>query len=592
MNELILFPNIRYVGGADCRGLDLYVDRMARYIRVSLNIYGCLNFEQVVAYGHKSGSNKLINLSFKATAGMSSVREDDESRYGPQLGTNGIINGYNYFATKIEDNPWWCVDLGEICHIETLHIMNVLHSAPDQADTLRIDISADSSNWEIFYNRSAPEVVKQLVNQALSKLRAAIDLPIDTKAQKNMRDEILAIADTLEILLKQQSQPNKLVASSLAAKLLDLIENFIPKTQELRVPIVVNTQLLQDIRKIYLRGNEIQKSPPIIKLFTLTPNSSTIIRNFEFDVNEQLAGLMITPGPENWRYNNLQVLAELENGENVVLHDHGKTVKLCEQLLWVAYLMGDITARSIAMQSIPKLMLRDADNLHVAYLWARTRLHGKDEEFRLEVLSRFENTTNYDTPDYRLAFCRHAFSTPHRYRNKRAYAKAIKKLLSWLETLGVRSMLLYGTLLGAVREGTLIDHDDDVDVGFICTGSSEQEFIAAKNKLIQVLIAEHWEVSDDRSLNTHATFSVLVNGEEGEQFPIELFPLGISIESSNCAAYMQRMEICSFPAEIIGTRNSILSLEGVALPAPAKPELFLALRYGNNWRTPDPLFEI
>lgn len=592
MHELTLFPNVRYIGGVDGRGLDLWVGRPTRFIRVSLNLYGCLNLERVVAYGRRPGSDKLDNLAFQAPATMSSVLNDDEALFGAHRGTNGRANGYDYFATKTEDNPWWCVDLGEVCQLDTLHLVNVLHAAPHQADTLRIEFSQDGEVWELFYDRSAPEVLQGLVSKQLAALRSAAALPGDTQAQRNARAEILAMADTLDMLSKQSSCPSKVIAPALAARLLDLVEMFLPKTLELRAPVVVNTQLLAGLRKVRLSGNDLPACPPQLTLTPLTPGSNQVVVGCEADVREPLAALVVTPGVELWRYNNLRLEAECENGETVVLYDHGALVRLCGQLAWVAYLMGDFTPRSFVLQSVPKLMLRDADGLREAYLWARTRLHGRPKDYRLEVLARFEAATAYDTPAFRLAFGRHAFATPHRYRDKKAYAEAIRELLTWLDGQGVRTMALYGTLLGAVREGTLIDHDDDVDVGFICEGRTEQAFQAAKARLKSLLAATGWEISDDTRENPYATFTVMVPGQAGELFPVELFPLGLHADTGDCTAYMQCMELHTIPAAVIGAENSTVTLAGVDIPAPAHPEAFLAARYGEDWRVPNPLFEI
>ena len=44
---------------------------------------------------------------------------------------------------------------------------------------------------------------------------------------------------------------------------------------------------------------------------------------------------------------------------------------------------------------------------------------------------------------------------------------AIDEVLAALRTAGVEPFLAYGTLLGAVREGRLLGHDSDADLGYV-----------------------------------------------------------------------------------------------------------------------------
>lgn len=68
--------------------------------------------------------------------------------------------------------------------------------------------------------------------------------------------------------------------------------------------------------------------------------------------------------------------------------------------------------------------------------------------------------------------------------DKAAAKDNLFKAVDIMEKHGIRMFLMYGTLLGAIREGDFIDHDDDMDVGLF---EADREAFAVARKEMESL---------------------------------------------------------------------------------------------------------
>ena len=64
-----------------------------------------------------------------------------------------------------------------------------------------------------------------------------------------------------------------------------------------------------------------------------------------------------------------------------------------------------------------------------------------------------------------------------------ALVRATTAVLRALETAGVRPFVAYGTLLGAVREGTVLGHDSDADVAYVSDATSPVDVVLESFRL-------------------------------------------------------------------------------------------------------------
>jgi hypothetical protein len=181
----------------------------------------------------------------------------------------------------------------------------------------------------------------------------------------------------------------------------------------------------------------------------------------------------------------------------------------------------------------------------------------------------------------RAIFTRHGLRGAVLLEQKDAYLALMRGVIDAVTELGVPCSLLYGSLLGAVREGGFIAHDDDVDLCFYVEAASAEEAGREVERVSAHLLAKGFKVVKNPTLNRHVIGKV-------PRVAVDLFPGWIS--NGRLHVYMERMGIRDIDAGIV-LPLSTLPLYGQEFPAPAHPERFLEERYGAGWRIADPFFE-
>jgi hypothetical protein len=139
--------------------------------------------------------------------------------------------------------------------------------------------------------------------------------------------------------------------------------------------------------------------------------------------------------------------------------------------------------------------------------------------------------------------------------------------------------LIYGSLLGAVREGGFIGHDIDLDAGFICRATDGPGAAAELRELAFGLIDAGYVVESFRT-HLHVTDSAGTR--------IDVFHL-----------YFDKADQLCLPFGIAGTttvtRADWRGVEDFDLPGgrgavPVNKEQFVEHLYGTDWRSPKPGF--
>lgn len=136
-----------------------------------------------------------------------------------------------------------------------------------------------------------------------------------------------------------------------------------------------------------------------------------------------------------------------------------------------------------------------------------------------------------------------------------------------------------GTLLGVTRDKRLIDHDDDVDLGFLMKAKSAQEAVAEWLVLKDTLRSLDLLLENGKSRNAE-----IYKIKSSAGILIDLFP-----------AWIEDGKVFVFP-HTFGSLNEnevfpLKTCEVSGLPIPAEPEKMLELNYGPGWRVPDPYFK-
>lgn len=145
------------------------------------------------------------------------------------------------------------------------------------------------------------------------------------------------------------------------------------------------------------------------------------------------------------------------------------------------------------------------------------------------------------------------------------------------QDVGIELFIMYGSLLGPVRAGDFIPHDDDFDYSYVSKGQTDQEICAEAVEIAETLRRRGYKVSMASfgfmqvQVNPEVRFDLFVGWERDRKFHLYWgIPEGVPIE------------------EVAPLRT--MSMHGVDVPVPNRPESLLEKVYGPNWRTPDPGF--
>jgi hypothetical protein len=158
---------------------------------------------------------------------------------------------------------------------------------------------------------------------------------------------------------------------------------------------------------------------------------------------------------------------------------------------------------------------------------------------------------------------------------------AVEEVLRALSEAGIEAFPAYGTLLGAVREGRLIGHDSDADLGYVSRHEHPFEVIRESFAIQRRLAAAGYAITR----YSGAAFKVDVLEGDGSVRGLDVF--GGFLTHGNL--YLMGEVGQPFEREWIFPLGSC-TLEGRTLPAPADPGRMLAAMYGPGWRVPDPAF--
>ena len=175
----------------------------------------------------------------------------------------------------------------------------------------------------------------------------------------------------------------------------------------------------------------------------------------------------------------------------------------------------------------------------------------------------------------------HGFTMPFSLRSEdrkqNTYSELSLLLKCINEEFGTPAFISSGTLLGIVRNGDFIGHDDDVDICYISNKTTEQEILKERHELVKFLQAKGCKL---RRSDVAHYWCTTPNG-----VTLDIFTGFIEDEFCSLNPIGRRKVL----------RDDVLPLkvevvQGVELYLPKKPEPLLELNYGLNWQKPDPLW--
>jgi phosphorylcholine metabolism protein LicD len=157
--------------------------------------------------------------------------------------------------------------------------------------------------------------------------------------------------------------------------------------------------------------------------------------------------------------------------------------------------------------------------------------------------------------------------------------KNLKSILEYADNLfkenGIKYWLDYGTLLGAVRERSLIEYDTDIDVGILY--EDKGKLISLKHQIEKDSFfmdkdpkLDFYRINFSKINTLHMDIFLWIKRENGELYRSEYMPKDRKKGKDFASSKIQNMEL----AEI----------EGRFYPVPENPEKFCEFRFGENWR--------
>lgn len=166
---------------------------------------------------------------------------------------------------------------------------------------------------------------------------------------------------------------------------------------------------------------------------------------------------------------------------------------------------------------------------------------------------------------------------------KNRYISEAKTLCEYLDGLGLVSHLGFGSLLGAVRDGKLIDNDYDIDICYISKYTDNREVLNECKELYEALREKGWLVkywSIDYLPMPISKEIVMPFGQAhiklGE-FMIDLFTCKIDADGNYNTCQWGNL------GKFKGVKN--VKLENVYFDVPTNHNEILTKLYG-NWKTP------
>jgi hypothetical protein len=134
----------------------------ARFVRIELQKEGWLNLAEVEIWGKRESSGNPENLALRKPAIQSSTANNGESVASLAVdgNTSEKYSDSSISHTNQERNPWWEVDLGEICKIQEIKIFNRADGVEDRLKEIKITISNETKQKSDWLKKSKSQYVK------------------------------------------------------------------------------------------------------------------------------------------------------------------------------------------------------------------------------------------------------------------------------------------------------------------------------------------------------------------------------------------------------------------------------------------------
>jgi hypothetical protein len=166
--------------------------------------------------------------------------------------------------------------------------------------------------------------------------------------------------------------------------------------------------------------------------------------------------------------------------------------------------------------------------------------------------------------------------------SERAVFRLVHKINSELENYDYKLIPFYGTLLGIVRDGEFMAHDDDLDFLILPLGNHRSDWKDNMLVLEQIFNVKKYEITNKLDGHMHVRFD-----PQCHQF--DIFVAGRADNRFRVKSYSAKAGYFSIEQGDLSNLR-LLELEDFSAYVPVKSEDLLQEIYGANWRTKDMFF--
>lgn len=148
--------------------------------------------------------------------------------------------------------------------------------------------------------------------------------------------------------------------------------------------------------------------------------------------------------------------------------------------------------------------------------------------------------------------------------------------------LGLNAFITGGTLLGLVRDGRLINSDDDADLAYLSRHENPSDVVLESYEVERILVKNGFEIVR----HTSGHLQVMFGGSDfTDGYYVDIFTYFVTN-----GWFYGTFHAREHADKVAVLPTSSLEHDGVILPIPANSDQMLTAIYGANWPTPDPAF--